>query len=86
MHWVACLFTSVDYGAAVDAPTAVLANTARAVADLRAQAAAAEPGAEWHAAKINSVRFRVPWAHTVAVLEREAGREVVVYEHDEAAA
>lgn len=79
----------MSYGKDVDPPAAVIENTALAVADLRRQVEVLEvSGAEigeWHSAKINSVRFKVPWGGTVAVLEREAGREVVVYEFDEKA-
>jgi ADP-ribose 1''-phosphate phosphatase len=91
-HWIACLFTSVAYGKAVDPPKAVLTNTELAMDDLRAQveelekAGGGKPG-EWHSAKINSVRFKVPWEETVAVIENVLSgteREIVVYEYDEA--
>jgi ADP-ribose 1''-phosphate phosphatase len=93
-HWIACLFTSVAYGKAVDPPEVVLRNTKSSMQDLWRQVKAVEdsgadaPG-EWHSAKINSVRFKVPWEETVAVIEDVlAGkeREVIVYEYDEAAA
>ncbi|KAA8912410.1 hypothetical protein FN846DRAFT_916673 [Sphaerosporella brunnea] len=102
-HWIACLFTSARYGKDVDAPETVLKNTRGAMEDLLWQVEALEiadggdgvekdgggrPG-EWHAAKINSVRFRVPWEETVGVVEEVLegkGREVVVYEYDEVAA
>jgi len=94
-HWIACLFTSVAYGKAVDPPEKVLANTEGAMSDLWKQVQALEkyageasPG-EWHSAKINSVRFKVPWEETAAVIERVlegSGKQVVVYEYDEAVA
>jgi ADP-ribose 1''-phosphate phosphatase len=105
-HWVACLFTSVGYGKAVDPPEKVLANTASALEDLREQVRALEAAAaaaaaaaretlsvlslprEWHSAMINSVRFKVPWEETVAVIERVlegSGKEIVVYEYNRAA-
>ncbi|KAI5793298.1 hypothetical protein EDC01DRAFT_655817 [Geopyxis carbonaria] len=92
-HWVACLFTSVGYGRSVDPPEVVVRNTEAALRDLEAQVAALEAGeveggmvpGEWHAAKINSVRFKVPWERTAALLEG-VGRRMVVYEFDEAAA
>jgi len=97
-HWVACLFTSLGYGKAVDPPEKVLANTTSALVDLRGQVRALEttaaageassvlplPG-EWHSAMINSVRFKVPWEETVAVIERVlegSGKEMVVYEYN----
>ncbi|KAF8537624.1 hypothetical protein BDD12DRAFT_714853, partial [Trichophaea hybrida] len=78
-HWIACLFTSTAYGKNVDPPEMILSNTTLAIRDLAAQVESLGCSREWHAAKINSVRFRVPWESTVEVIEKEAGREVVVY-------
>lgn len=63
----------------------ILSNTTLAIRDLAGQVERLGCAGEWHAAKINSVRFRVPWESTVAVIENEARREVVVYEHEEPA-
>ena len=83
-HWVACLFTSRDYGNNVDPPQQILAHTASALQHLQRQASAAsESMGEWHSAKINSVRFKVPWEQTVGVIEGAVDGEVVVYEYDE---
>jgi ADP-ribose 1''-phosphate phosphatase len=94
-HWIGCLFTSVAYGKAVDPPEVVLRHTKTSMEDLLRQVKALEDNAgkdkpgEWHSAKINSVRFKVPWEETVKVIEdvlKGTEREVVVYEYDEAKA
>jgi ADP-ribose 1''-phosphate phosphatase len=93
-HWVACLFTSVAYGKKADPPEKILRYTKDAVEDLWRQVEALEkegghaPG-QWHSAKINSARFKVPWQDTANVIEdvlAGKGRQVVVYEYDERAA
>lgn len=84
-HWIACLFTSTAYGKNVDPPEMILSNTTLAIRDLAGQVERLGCAGVWHAAKINSVRFRVPWESTVAVIENEARREVVVYEYEEPA-
>ena len=83
-HWVACLFTSRGYGENVDPPQQILTHTASALRHLQSQApSGCEAAGEWHSAKINSVRFRVPWEETVGVIESAVYGEVVVYEYDE---
>lgn len=57
-------------------------NTERALADLRRQTREQGVGGEWHAAKINSVRFKVPWERTLGLLEG-CGERVVCYEFEE---
>jgi ADP-ribose 1''-phosphate phosphatase len=82
-HWVGCLFTSISYGRDVDAPEKILHNTEKSLRDLKTQwEGLGGKAGEWHAAKINSVRFKVPWEKTREVLQK-TGLKVVVYEYEE---
>ena len=71
--WVACVFTSVDYGKKVSKPDTILESTKAAMGDLAKQLKALkEPGSqvgELWAVKINSGSFHVPWQRTKEVLE-----------------
>lgn len=76
-HYVACLFTSLDYGKKVSPAKEILENTQKALADLANQIAeirgSDEDGGQelgsCYAVRINSGRFGVEWQKTKAVLE-----------------
>ncbi|KAM0794507.1 hypothetical protein BDR22DRAFT_776623, partial [Usnea florida] len=72
-HYIACLFTSLDYGKRVSPPQEILDNTKNALEDLARQIAEIrESGQELgvcHAVRINSGKFGVEWQKTKAVLE-----------------
>jgi ADP-ribose 1''-phosphate phosphatase len=78
-HWIACLFTSEDYGRRKGSPDSVVENTRTALEDLKTQLEAlrgsdvgtdekSRPGEIW-ACRFNSVNFKVPWERTRAVIE-----------------
>ena len=72
-HYIACLFTSLNYGKRVSPPQEILDNTKKALEDLARQIAEIrESGQELgvcHAVRINSGKFGVEWQKTKAVLE-----------------
>ncbi|KAL9068262.1 MAG: hypothetical protein Q9161_006288 [Pseudevernia consocians] len=72
-HYIACLFTSFDYGKKVSPPEEILENTRNALGDLAKQVAEmrglGEELGDCHAVRINSGRFGVDWQKTKAVLE-----------------
>ena len=72
-HYIACLFTSFDYGKKVSPPEEILENTRHALGDLARQVAemrgSGEELGDCHAVRINSGRFGVDWQKTKAVLE-----------------
>ena len=72
-HYIACLFTSLDYGKRVSPPEEILNNTGTAVKDLATQVAkireSGEVVGECRAVRINSGKFGVEWQKTKAVLE-----------------
>ena len=71
----------------MDPPAKVLDNTRRSLQDLRRKVEDASGVGEWHSAKINSVRFKVPWEETEGVMEEVLeGKSVIVYHYDEATA
>ncbi len=72
-HYIACLFTSLDYGKRVSPAEEILENTGKVLEDLARQVAALrELGEELgtcYAVRINSGKFGVEWQKTKAVLE-----------------
>lgn len=72
-HYIACLFTSLDYGKRVSPPEEILKNTGNALKDLAKQVAEIrelrEEMGNCHAVRINSGRFGVDWQKTKAVLQ-----------------
>jgi len=73
-HWIACLFTSVDYGKRVSSELIILESTKKAMADLQKKmkfwkAKGQEFGDLW-AVRINSGKFGVPWDRTKRILEQ----------------
>ncbi|KAL7266893.1 ADP-ribose 1''-phosphate phosphatase [Rhizina undulata] len=87
-HWIACLFTSKGFGRNRDPVEMVLENTDNSLKDLKKQVEELRRGNnapnEWHACKINSARFGVPWERTLNILEG-VGEKITVYEYDESA-
>ncbi|MCJ1435678.1 ADP-ribose 1''-phosphate phosphatase [Xylographa pallens] len=80
-HWIACLFTSVDYGKKVSSEFVILESTKKAMADLQKKmkfwkAKGQEFGDLW-AVRINSGKFGVPWDRTKRILE-QCGMDVKV--------
>lgn len=71
--YIACLFTSLEYGKRVSPPEEILENTGNALRDLARQVAEMrgldEEMGKCHAVRINSGRFGVEWQKTKAVLE-----------------
>ena len=72
-HYIACLFTSLDYGKRVSPPQEILGNTKKALEDLARQIAeirqSGQELGDCHAVRINSGKFGVEWQKTKAVLE-----------------
>lgn len=73
-HYIACLFTSLDYGKRVSPAEEILENTGSALKDLAKRVAEVRESGEGeiggcHAVRINSGRFGVEWQKTKAVLE-----------------
>ncbi|CAD6575083.1 MAG: ADP-ribose 1''-phosphate phosphatase [Alectoria sarmentosa] len=72
-HYIACLFTSLDYGKRVSPPEEILENTGNALKDLAKNLAEirglGEEVGNCHAVRINSGKFGVEWQKTKAVLE-----------------
>ena len=72
-HYIACLFTSLDYGKKVSPPEEILENSENALRDLVRQVVEMrELGEEigsCYAVRINSGRFGVEWQKTKAVME-----------------
>lgn len=68
--WIACVFTSVDYGKKVSKPDTILESTKTAMEDLAKQLkeSGTQIGELW-AVRINSGSFHVPWEQTKEVLE-----------------
>ncbi|MCJ1284846.1 ADP-ribose 1''-phosphate phosphatase [Xylographa opegraphella] len=80
-HWIACLFTSVDYGKKVSSALVILESTKKAMADLQRKmkfrkAQDQKIGDMW-AVKINSGKFGVPWDRTKRILE-QCGMDIKV--------
>ncbi|MCJ1379810.1 ADP-ribose 1''-phosphate phosphatase [Xylographa soralifera] len=80
-HWIACLFTSVDYGKKVSSELVILESTKKAMADLQKKmkfwkAKGQEFGDLW-AVRINSGKFGVPWGRTKRILE-QCGMDIKV--------
>ena len=73
-HWIACLFTSRDFGKRVDPVDLILAQTEQSVKDLRRQIEdlkKTDPrqlGPIW-SVRINVGYFKVPWSRTLEVLK-----------------
>lgn len=89
-HWIACLFTSRDFGKRVDPVEAILAQTEQSVTDLHRQikhlqkADSSQLGSIW-SVRINVGYFKVPWSKTLAVLKGcELDMMVVRREEDDA--
>lgn len=74
-HYIACLFTSLDYGKKVSPPEEILENTGNALRDLAKQVAEIQGSGEemrnYYAVRINSGKFGVEWQKTKTVLEAE---------------
>ena len=72
-HYIACLFTSLDYGKSVSPVEEILGNTQNALKDLAIQVAemreAGEEVGACYAVRINSGKFGVEWQKTKAVSE-----------------
>ena len=72
-HYIACLFTSLDYGKRVSPPEEILDNTGNALKDFARQVAeirqSSQELGDCHAVRINSGKFGVEWQKTKAVLE-----------------
>lgn len=72
-HYIACLFTSLDYGKRVSPAEEILENTRNALKDLAKQVAEMraldEDMGNCYAVRINSGKFGVEWQKTKAVLE-----------------
>ena len=72
-HYIACLFTSLDYGKRVSPAEKILENTGNALKDLAKQVAEmrglGEEVGKCYAVRINSGKFGVEWQKTKAVLE-----------------
>lgn len=85
-HYIACLFTSLDYGKRVSPPEEIVENTGNAIKDLAKQVAEMrELGQEMgkcYAVRINSGRFGVEWQKTRAVLEA-GGLDITVVRPEE---
>ncbi|KAF6230381.1 hypothetical protein HO133_004723 [Letharia lupina] len=85
-HYIACLFTSLDYGKRVSPPEEIVENTRKALENLAKQVAemraAGEEVGKCCPVRINSGRFGVEWQKTKAVLE--AGGLVITVVRPEA--
>lgn len=72
-HYIACLFTSLDYGKQVSPADVILENTRNALRDLAKQVAEFKQSGEevgnCHAVRINCGKFGVEWQQTKTVLE-----------------
>jgi len=72
-NWIACLFTSAEYGRKKDGPDEILKNTELAVRDLLGKLKQAREKGEkvgsLRMCKINSGKFGVEWERTEGVLE-----------------
>jgi ADP-ribose 1''-phosphate phosphatase len=84
-HWIACLFTSNDYGKRKGTPESILAATKTAIEDLKAQLERKNSEGEkvdgvW-ACKFNSARFGVPWERSREVVE-EVGLGMTVVDRE----
>lgn len=75
-YYIACLFTSKDYGQFVDPPEKILRNTQTAMNQLLAML---PDGFPIHLPKINSGLFRVPWQKTLKILKKLDGNFTVWY-------
>ncbi|KAJ5259232.1 hypothetical protein N7478_012213 [Penicillium angulare] len=80
-HWIACMFTSYDYGRRIDSPQTIRIHTAAALDDLKiqlemmlsedqSQSQGAECPKELYSCRFNSGLFHIPWAMTRFTLER----------------
>jgi ADP-ribose 1''-phosphate phosphatase len=85
-HWIACLFTSAEYGRKQDGPDEILKNTELAVRDLLVKLKQAKERGEklgsLRMCKINSGKFGVQWERTERVLEGVRLEEVTGQEID----
>lgn len=66
-HFVACLFTSNNYGKSLDPKAKILENTSTSIRLLLEMVAA--KGYPIYSNKFNSGLFRVPWEETEAILK-----------------
>ncbi|KAI9799842.1 MAG: ADP-ribose 1''-phosphate phosphatase [Piccolia ochrophora] len=82
VHWIACLFTSDQYGRRRDGPEAILDATEKSIEDLLSQLKRVRDGDSQGkdkatdeefgmlvSCRINSQRFGVPWKRTEDVME-----------------
>ena len=83
-YWIACVFTSISYGAKKDKPSVIIEQTRQALQDLRNQIAEREQkdpslqlSKNLYTVRINALAFNVPWASTRETLE-QSGLEIVV--------
>lgn len=74
---IACLFTSKGYGKNTDYSSQIIMATKSAIDDLINHN---KDNKEFHACKINSGLFRVPWELTEEILS-ETGKQFTVYEY-----
>ncbi|MCJ1475523.1 ADP-ribose 1''-phosphate phosphatase [Lambiella insularis] len=86
-YWIACCFTSVDFGRKVSSELVILESTKKAMADLRKkmkflEAKGAEFGELW-SVRMNSGKFGIPWARTKRILEQCGVDLKVVYPAEE---
>lgn len=76
-YTIACLFTSKGYGKYIDSPDNILKATKSAINEL---ILFNPDDYKYHACKINSGLFRVPWEKSEAIL-KATGRKFTVYEY-----
>jgi ADP-ribose 1''-phosphate phosphatase len=73
-HWIACLFTSAQYGRRKDKPDKILASTSRAIKQLLEDIKICEMEGNTIGkiamCKINSYYFSVPWHYTEDIIEK----------------
>ncbi|KAJ5088515.1 hypothetical protein N7456_012131 [Penicillium angulare] len=77
-HWIACMFTSYDYGKRLDSPHVIRINTAAALDDLKMQldrmlleqSEGTECPKELFSCRFNSGLFKIPWEKTRVSLEK----------------
>ncbi|KAI9675756.1 MAG: ADP-ribose 1''-phosphate phosphatase [Caeruleum heppii] len=87
-HWIACLFTSTDYGEMRDPPEVILEATRDALTDLKSQLRVLsdevnedrKPVGHVYGCRFNSGYFAVPWERTKEVIEA-VGLEMTITVH-----
>ena len=84
-HWIACLFTSIDYGrrkgnvqSILDATKDALKDLKKQVEELRKEEGETKPGELW-GCRFNSGKFGVPWEKSRTIVE-ELGMKMTVVE------